>query len=79
MWRGPEMEGEDTLAKDDDVHVEGLEVGWAVGVLVEGAETDEVIGPEELNLFAGFFHLDIFCRERMNVEDLADTTPYATC
>lgn len=79
MWRRPEMKGEDTLAEDDDVHVEGLEVGRAVGILVEGAETDEVIGSEELDLFAGFFHLDIFCCERMDVEDLPDTTPHATC
>ena len=72
MWGGTKVEGEDALAEDDDVHIERLEVGWAVRVLVEGAETDEVVVPEEFDFFASFFHEDIFSCQWMDREDLFD-------
>lgn len=43
---------------------------WAVRVLVERPETDEVVISEQLDLFASFFHENIFCRQRMDIEDL---------
>lgn len=56
---------EDTFPKNDDVHVERFEVGRAVLVLLKTPKTDEIIRPEKLNLLAGFFHEDIFCRQWM--------------
>lgn len=59
-----------TVTEDNDIHVERLEVCGTVWVLVETAETDEVIITEEFNLLARFLHLDILCSERVNGEDL---------
>ena len=50
----------DALSEDDDVHVERFEVCWAVLVLLKTAETDEVVCPEELDLFARLLHQNIF-------------------
>lgn len=62
--------GEYAFSEYDNVHVEGLEVCRTVLILVETSETDEIIVPEKLNLFADFLHLDIFCGQRVNIEDL---------
>jgi hypothetical protein len=48
-------------------------MGWAIWVLVEGTETDEVVIPEQLNLFTGFLHKNILRRERVDIEDLPTT------
>jgi hypothetical protein len=62
--------GEYTFPEHDDVHVEWLEVSRAVLVLVEATEAHKVIVPEELDLLASFFHLDVFCRQWVDREDL---------
>ena len=59
-----------TLSEDNDVHVEWFEVGRAVLVLVETAETDKEVVSKKLDLLARFFHLDIFCCEWMDREYL---------
>ena len=41
-----------------------------VWILVEASETDEVVVAEELDLLACFFHLNIFCGQRMDTENL---------
>jgi hypothetical protein len=63
--------GENTFSEYDDVHVERLKVGGAVLILVETAETDKIIVAEQFYLLARFFHLDIFCRQRMDRKHLA--------
>ena len=60
----------DALSEYDDVHVERFEVGWAVWILVETTEADQVVVSEQFDLFSCFFHLDILSREWMNMEDL---------
>ena len=62
--------GEDALAEDDDVHVERLEVRRAHVVLLEAAETHEIVVPEQLDLLARFLHLDVLGRERVDGEYL---------
>jgi hypothetical protein len=62
--------GEGALAEDDDVHVERLEVGRTVGILLEGAEADEVVVAEEFDLLARLLHLDILRGEGMDAENL---------
>lgn len=52
---------QDALTKDDDVHVQRLEIGGAVRILIEASETNEVVVPEKFNLLASFLHLDVFC------------------
>ena len=66
----PEVEREDALAEDDDVHVQRLEVRRAVRVLVERAEAHEVVVPEELDLLARLLHEDVLCRQRVDGEHL---------
>ena len=44
----------------------------AVWVLVKGTETDEVVVPEKLDFFAGFFHEDIFGCQWMDREHLEE-------
>jgi hypothetical protein len=61
---------ESTLPKYNYVHVQRLKVRWAVRILVETTETDEVIISEQLNFLASFFHENIFCRQRVNGKDL---------
>jgi hypothetical protein len=41
-------------------------VRGAVGILVETSETDKIIITEELDLFTGLFHLNVFGRERVD-------------
>lgn len=53
------------------IHVQRFEVGGAIWILIEAAKTDEVVVAKQFNLLARFFHLDIFCRKGMDVEDLA--------
>ena len=72
-WNG-EAHGKRALAEDDDVHVERFEVRRAERVLVEAAEADEIIRPEQLDLLARLLHLDILRRERMYIEDLRTRT-----
>lgn len=43
---------------------------WTVWVLIEATETYKVVVPEELDLFACLLHLDIFRRQRMDIEHL---------
>ena len=69
-----EAHGKRALAEDDDVHVERLEVRRAERVLVEAAEADEIIRPEQLDLLARLLHLDILRRERVDIEDLRTRT-----
>lgn len=59
-----------TFAEDDDVHVERLEVGWTVGILVKRSKTDKIVVSEEFNLLTRLFHLNIFSRQGMNSKDL---------
>jgi hypothetical protein len=37
-----------------------------IRVLIEAPETDEIVRPEELDLFARFLHLNILCRQWVN-------------
>ena len=52
---------------------------WAVRILVEGTETDEVVIPEQLNLLSGFLHKNIFRREGMDIENLHSKTSLTFC
>ena len=47
-------------------------MGRTVWVLVERAETDEIIVAEKFNLLASLFHKDIFCCKRVDAEYLRD-------
>lgn len=69
------------LAKDDDVHVQRFQIGRAEIILLETAETHGVIVSEELNLLPSFLHLNIFSRERMDIEHLGQHRQfsYRTC
>lgn len=62
--------GEDAFSEDDDIHVQGLQISRAVWILLETAETDEVIRPEKLDLLPRFFHEDIFRSQGMYREHL---------
>ena len=68
--RGEPLHREDSFAKNDDVHVQRFEVGWTIRVLIETAETDKIVCPEEFNLLARFFHLDIFRCQWVDAENL---------
>lgn len=70
MRGASEMERQSALAEDDDVHVERLEIGLRVRILVEGSETDQVVVSEQLDLFACLFEQDIFSRQRVNTKYL---------
>jgi hypothetical protein len=61
---------ENPFTENDDIHVQWLEVSRTIGILVETPEADEIVRPEELNLLARFFHLDIFRCQRVNAKDL---------
>ena len=71
---GDTTHGKDPLAEDDYVHVQRLEVCWAVRILVKAPETDQIVCSEELDLLTRFLHLDILCGKRMDPENLASTT-----
>ena len=71
---GDTTHGKDPLAEDDDVHVQRLEVCWAVRILVKAPETDQIVCSEELDLLTRFLHLDILCGKRMDPENLSNTT-----
>ena len=58
------------LSEYDDVHVQWLEVCRAVRVLVERAETNQVVISEKLDLLSRFLHLDILRREGVNAKHL---------
>ena len=73
------MERERALSEYDHVHVERLEVGWTVRVLVEGAETDKVIVSEQLNFLASLLHQDIFNSEGMDAKHLAKHFHFGIC
>lgn len=45
-----------TLSEDNDVHVQWFQVCRTIRVLLETAETDEIVRPEQLNLFASLLH-----------------------
>ena len=51
-WEITSTHRKDPLAEDDDVHVERLEVRRAHVVLLEAAETHEIVVPEQLDLLA---------------------------
>lgn len=71
-WVGghAKVEADDAFGEDDNVHVDGLEVVFGVGVLFEGAVVDEVVVAEELDFFTGFLHEDVFGSERVDSEGL---------
>jgi len=48
-------------------------VSWTVWILIETPETDEIIVAEQLDLFARFFHLNVFGCQGMDTENLKDT------
>ena len=58
------------LAENDNVHVERLEIGLRVRVLVERSETDEIVVPKQLDLFARLFEQDILSRQGVDAKDL---------
>lgn len=60
----------DAFSEYDNVHVQRFQVCWTVWVLIEATETYKVVVPEELDLFACLLHLDIFRRQRMDIEHL---------
>jgi hypothetical protein len=62
---------EGALAEDDDVHVERLEIGLAVRVLVKRSETNEVVVSEQLDLFASLLEQDVFGCERVDAKHLS--------
>jgi hypothetical protein len=68
---------EDALPKDDDVHIQRLQIGRAEIILLETPEADEIIIPEKLDLLACLLHLDIFSCQGMDVEHL-DTQRFAS-
>lgn len=70
MGRGTKVEGKDTLAEDNDIHVERFEMSGAVRVLVKGSEANEIIISEEFDFFTSFLHEDIFSCEWMDAENL---------
>ena len=72
MRRVSKVERQCSVTEYNDIHVEGLKVGWAVWVLVERAETDEVVIAEKLNLFASLFHQNILGRQRMDAKCTAE-------
>lgn len=71
MRRASEMERERTLTKDDNVHVQRLEVGGAVGILIKRAKADEIVISEQLDLLARLLHLNIFGGQGMDAKSLS--------
>jgi hypothetical protein len=63
--------GKYPLAEHDDVHVQRLEMCWAVRILVEAPETDEVVRSEKLDLLTRFLHLNILCSKWMDSKNLS--------
>ena len=63
---------QDALAEHDNVHVQRLEIGGAVRILIEAPKTNEVVTPEEFNLLASFLHLDVFCGQGVDGEHLEE-------
>ena len=68
--KGGPLHRKDAFTENDDVHIQWLEVRRTVRVLIKTPETDEIVCPEEFNLFARFFHLDIFRCQGVNAENL---------
>jgi len=68
--KGEPRHRKDAFPENDDVHVQWLEVRRTVRVLIETPETDEIVCPEEFDLLARFFHLDVFRCEWVNAKNL---------
>ena len=59
-----------TLPKDDDVHIQRLQVGWTVRILIETSEANQIIISEQLYFLSGLLHLDVLGGQRMKFENL---------
>lgn len=59
-----------SFPEHDHIHVDWIQVGRAILVLVKTPETDEIVIAKELDLLARFLHLNIFSRQGMNTENL---------
>ena len=70
MGRQKALHGEYSLTEHDDVHVQRLEMCWAVWILIEAPETNEIVCSEELDLLTRFLHLNIFCSKWVNAKNL---------
>lgn len=68
---GAEGEAQETVAEDDGIDVDRLEKLFALLVLVETAEGDEVVFLEQLDLLAAFLGADILARQGMDSKGLA--------
>ena len=67
VGRGRVGDGEYALSEDDHVDVHGLHIVFMFGVdLVKGSEADKVVLFEELDLFTGFLHYNVFRGETVN-------------
>lgn len=70
-------EGENAFAEDDHVDVEGLHVVGAERVeLIEGAEADEVVLFEELDLLARFLRRNVFGCQGMDAKGAPETVEF---
>jgi hypothetical protein len=59
-----------SFSEHHHVHVDGVQVGRAIRILVETPETDEIIVAEQFDLLPRLFHLDIFSGQGMNSKNL---------
>jgi hypothetical protein len=61
------------LSEYYNVHIQWLQMRWAVGILVETSETDKVVVTEQFNLFTRLLHLNVFRSQwmyRKNLDNL---------
>jgi hypothetical protein len=64
------VEADDSFAENDDIHVDWLEVVFAVHVLLKGAVVDKVVISELLDLFKRLLHHNVFSGQRIDGKGL---------
>ncbi|KAH3660356.1 hypothetical protein OGAPHI_006942 [Ogataea philodendri] len=64
------VESKDTVAENNDIHIDWLKEILTLAVCFKCVETNEIIVLEQLHLLTSFLHTDIFCRQRMDSKSL---------